>query len=190
MVEKKIIQKVRSGDEKAFRCLYEMYFYKVINYANKILHSREDSREAAQDVFIKLWNKRSELDPEQSVSGLIFRITKCLAIDRIRKRENDLKTLNITTAYEVGGLSLEREYLDEELYSVYRTILEKLPQKRKLIFELSRDKNLSYKEIAFKLNISTKTVEAQVRLALQQIRKDIKKYSDTLFISLVILFFS
>lgn len=153
------------------------------------MHSREDCREVAQDVFIKLWNKRTELDVDQSISGLIFTITRYLAIDRIRKEENNIRTLSISTAVGVSGQSLETEYLDEELYAVYRGIIEKLPEKRKYIFELSRDNHLSYKEIAQKLNISTKTVEAQIRLTLQQIRDDIKKYSDTLLISLIILFF-
>lgn len=177
MLDKKLIHEIRRGDEKAFRVMYELYFPKVVSYATKLLRSQEDSKEVAQDVFVKLWAKRYELDSSQSISGLIFRITKFLAIDRIRKQENELKMSNISMAFQVGGRSLEAEYLDAELNSVYLGSVEKLPNKRRLIFQLSRSKELSHKEISQKLNISTKTVEAQIRLALQQIREDIGKYS-------------
>ena len=187
MLERKVIKEINRGDEKAFRALYESYFPKVAAYAQKLLHSREDAREVAQDVFVKLWIKRRQLDSEQSISGLIYRITKFLCIDRIRKLEKTVKTATISTVVETAERSLEADYLSEELYSTYVTIIEKLPQKRKLIFELSRNKNLSHKEIAQKLNISPKTVEAQVRLALQQIRDGIKKYSTTV-ISMFVLF--
>lgn len=177
MLDKKLIHAIKRGDEKAFRVIYELYFSKVANYACRLLHSQEDSREIAQDVFVKLWTKRYELDPNQSVSGLIFKITKFLAIDRIRKQESNIKTFSISAAFEVSDRSLETEYLAKELHSLYFGSLKKLPRKRRLIFHLSRNRDLSYKEIAEKLNISTKTVEAQIRLALQQIREDIGKYS-------------
>ena len=189
MLNKKVICEIRSGDEKAFRVLYELYFFKVSNYAYKLLHSREDAREIAQDVFVKLWNKRCELDPEQSISGLIFRIAKFLAIDKIRKEVRAIKTSSISEAFEVEEKSLEADYLTNELHSIYLGIVEKLPVKRKLIFQLSRNSRLSHIEIAQELNISIKTVEAQIRLALQQIREEITRYSGTIHISLITLFF-
>lgn len=189
MLDKKLIYAVKRGDEKAFRVMFELYFSRVVNYAAKLLHSREDAREVAQDVFMKLWAKRYELDVNQSVSGLIFRITKCLSIDRIRMQESAIKTSDIAGALDVEDRSLESDYLHEELRSVYVGSLQKLPRKRRMIFHLSRNRNLSYKEIARRLNISTKTVEAQIRLALQQIRQDISKYSAVLapFIPFLIL---
>lgn len=156
--------------------MYELYFFKVINYARKLLYSEEDTRETAQDVFVKLWAKRYEIDPDQSISGLIFRITKCLCIDRIRMQAGNVKPSGISMAFEVAERSLEIEYLSKELHSVYQEIVNKLPEKRRLIFHLSRNEDLSHREIAQKLNISIKTVETQIRLGLQQIREDIRKY--------------
>lgn len=188
MIEGKLICAIKEGDEKAFRVLYESYFYKVINYSCKLLHSKEDAREVAQDVFVKLWNKREYLDPAQSASGLIFRMTKFLSIDRIRKYQNAFPTIALSDASDIAEPSFETAYLYEELHSAYDKIIAKLPQKRRIIFQLSRNENLSYKEIAEKLNISTKTVEAQIRLALQQIREDINRYSEALVILLIVLF--
>ena len=172
-----LVHSIKQGDEKAFRVMYESYFPKVINYAQKLLRSREDAREVAQDVFIKLWTKRYELDPNQSVAGLIFRITKFLAIDRIRKQEHNIKTSAFSGSFEISDRSLETEYMGKELHSIYLGSIQKLPRKRRLIFQLSRNRNLPYKKISQRLKISTKTVEAQIRLALQQIREDIGKYA-------------
>ena len=187
MKEQLLIAKIKRGDEIAFRNLYDLYFHKVLNYSYKILHSWEDAKEVTQDVFVKLWDKRAELNAEKSVSGFIFRITRFTSIDKLRKLNKQVDTLSISSAHNMVDRSMENELLDRELSSVYESIINKLPPKRKLIFQLSRDENLTYKEISEQLHISIKTVEAQIRLALQQIREDLKKYSSTLSMLLLIL---
>jgi len=182
MIRKSLILKIKKGSEYAFRELYDLYFYKVANYAYKMLHSKEDATEVAQDVFVRLWNKREQLDTEQSVEGLVFRITKFIAIDRLRKQQHLPQTFGISSAIDMSERSLENKFLDEELFNIYEQVLGRLPEKRRRIFQLSRDEHLSYKEIALRLNISIKTVEAQIRLALQQIREDLGAYTNKITI--------
>jgi RNA polymerase sigma-70 factor (family 1) len=182
-----IIRKINEGDDKAFRLLYELYFHKVLNYAQKFVHCQEDAREIAQDVFMGLWAKKTFLDPNQSISGLIFRMTKCMSIDWLRKQANKSRHINISSIPEQGARTLEEEILGAELNNVYNEILEKLPPKRKLIFQLSRDKNMTYNEIARELGLSPKTVEAQIRLALKQIRTGITNYSSSLIVAIIFL---
>lgn len=190
MTEGSLIKKITSGDDKAFRALYELYFHKTFNYAVKIIKSQEDALEITQDVFLKIWDKRGSLDPQQSLSGLIFRITKFLSIDRLRKQRNKIKFLNIVSTEDIGEHSIEQEIFGAELFDRYNEILAKLPPKRRLIFQLSRDNNLSYNEIARELHISPRTVEAQIRLALQQIRSEISNYSDSLLTAVLLGYFA
>ncbi|MDN5202178.1 RNA polymerase sigma-70 factor [Fulvivirgaceae bacterium BMA10] len=190
MKEKDLIKRIRKGNEKAFRSLYELYFNKVANYAFKLLRSEEDAREVAQDVFIKLWNMKEELEAEKPISGLIFKITKFTSIDLIRKQQANIRTIHLWETPLLGDCMPDSDLNGRELYAEYLKILSRLPEKRKRIFQMSRDENLSHKEIAAKLNISVKTVEAQIRLALQQIRKYLKDYSNTMMLALTTIFFS
>ncbi|MDN5210885.1 RNA polymerase sigma-70 factor [Fulvivirgaceae bacterium BMA12] len=189
MQEKDLVKRIRKGNEKAFRGLYGLYFHKVANYAFKLLRTEEDAGEVAQDVFIKLWNMRTELDPKKPVSGLLFKITKFTAIDFIRKQRSAVRTIHIGEMPVAVGHTFDHDLYGRELYDEYLKILNKLPEKRRQIFQMSRDENLSHKEIAAKLNISIKTVETQIRLALQQIRKYLKDYSSTMVVILALLFF-
>ena len=189
MREKDLIKRIRKGNEKAFRSLYGLYFHKVANYAFKLLQSEEDAREVAQDVFIKLWNMREQLEPNKSISALIYKITKFTSIDLIRKQQSTVRTVHIGNAPLFGNATIDNDLNVRELYAEYLKILDRLPEKRRRIFQMSRDENLSYKEIAAKLQISVKTVEAQIRLALQQIRKYLKDYSNTMVLVFAIIFF-
>lgn len=186
VVEGQVIEKIKAGSDKAFRTVYEMYFIKVFNYALKFIKSPEDAREIAQDVFVKLWDKRASLDSEQPISGLIFRIAKFLSIDRLRK-QSKVKFLELLPVHEKCVMNIEEDMHGVELYGVYNGILERLPPKRKLIFEMSRDHNMTYNEIAVKLHISPRTVETQISLALRQIRTEIVKYSDSMIVALVFI---
>lgn len=190
MQEKDLIKSIRKGNEKAFRSLYGLYFHKVANYAFKLLHSEEDAREVAQDVFIKLWHMRKQLEPNKSISGLIYKITKFTSIDLIRKQQSIVRTVHYGDAPLFEGCTIDNDLNGRELYAEYLKVLDRLPEKRRRIFQMSRDENLSHKEIAAKLQISIKTVEAQIRLALQQIRKYLRDYSNTMILALVINFFN
>ncbi|MEQ9286858.1 MAG: RNA polymerase sigma-70 factor [Cyclobacteriaceae bacterium] len=175
-----LIEKIRAGDTKALRQLYDAYFLRVVNFAYKLLHNKEDACEVAQDVFVKIWDIRKGLDEHKSVSGLIFRITKFKSIDLLRKAENRVGILGIEPSnnFFVNEQTAEQGLFAKELEEEYERALEGLPDKRRRIFRMSREDNLTYKQIADKLDISPKTVEAQIRLALQQIREGLAHHRD------------
>ncbi|TRX49677.1 RNA polymerase sigma-70 factor [Fulvivirga sp. M361] len=186
MREKDLIRKIRNGNEKAFRQLYTLHFHKIANYAFRLLRSEEDTREVVQDVFLKIWNKRRELNPETPLTHLLFKITKFTAIDAIRKQQTRPRIVPLGEAHQEYLLSFDNELNSRELQATYTKMLERLPEKRKRIFQMSRDENLSHREIAERLDISVKTVETHIRLALQQFREYLKDQSNTLM--LIILF--
>jgi len=171
-----LIEKIKRGDSKALRSLYDVYFIRIVNFSYKLLHNKDDACEVAQDVFMKIWDIRAGLDEHKSVSALIFRIAKFKSIDLLRKSESRIKlqTIDHSKNFLVDVGSADQNIFVEELKREYLSVINKLPPKRKLIFQMSRDQNLTYNEIAQKLNISPKTVEAQIRLALQQIKLDLE----------------
>lgn len=182
-----LIEKIRAGDTKALRQLYDAYFLRVVNFAYKLLHNKEDACEVAQDVFVKIWDIRAGLDEHKSVSGLIFRITKFKSIDLLRKAESRVSMHGIEPSnnFFVNGQTADQELFAKELEVEYEKVLVALPDKRRRIFSMSREENLTYRQIADKLGISPKTVEAQIRLALQQIREGLAHHKDDILFILL-----
>jgi RNA polymerase sigma-70 factor (ECF subfamily) len=173
-----LIKKIIKGDEKAFRSLYDLFFVRVVNFAFKFLHNRNEACEVAQDVFMKIWDMREELNENKSVSGFIFRITKLKSIDLIRKEESrvNLQFSDNLPDIFINDQSVDQNLIAEELNMEYVGIVNKLPAKRAQIFRMSRDECMTYKDISERLDISPRTVETQIRLALQQIKEDLSNH--------------
>lgn len=163
--------------ELKFQHFFIINFPKVKNYARMLLKSEIDAEDVAQDIFCKLWlQPEIWLDNEQNPDGYIFIITRNSVLNIFKHRQ-------IEQEYQEGFLEeriLEELIEDEgalkniyyeEMLIVIRLTLEKMPERRRLIFELSRFKGISYKEIAEKLNISIRTVQHQVYLALIEFKK-------------------
>lgn len=122
--------------------------------------------------FVKVWMYRKNLNPKIKISTQIFQIAKTVLIDEIRKearRSNKysfLKHFSLDTHQENGYNKLTTE----ELRIRIQHITSSLPPMRKRVFEMSRNENLTYKEISEKLSISVRTVDKHIELALRQIK--------------------
>ena len=163
--------------ELKFQRFFTENFPKVKNYAQMLLRSEIDAEDVAQDVFYKLWlQPEIWLDNEKELYNYLFIMTRNIIL-------NIFKHQQIEQDYQEGYLekavlhelmesedTLKNIYY-EEMLLVIRLTLEKMPERRRLIFELSRFKELSYKEIAERLNISIRTVEHQVYLVLIELKK-------------------
>ncbi len=174
-----LIAQIKQGNEKAFRQLFDRYYPPMIVSANYILKDKNVAQDAAQDVFVLLWKNRTKLSDTINIKAYLNRavINKALTILKVRKRhtgENELTLLQKEdTSNYVDGL-LE----NKELKNIIHKAIDALPEKRRIIFTLCRLQGLSHKEIAEKLNISTKTIENQMTQALKQLRVAIKKSYD------------
>lgn len=152
-------------------------FPKVKNYARMLLKSEIDAEDVAQDVFCTLWlQPEIWLDNERNPDGYIFMITRNRVLNIFKHRqiereyqEGFIEEKILEELIEDEG-TLKNMYYEEMLILI-RLTLEKMPERRRLIFELSRFKGISYKDIAGKLNISIRTVEHQVYLVLIELKK-------------------
>ncbi len=178
-----------SGDLNSFKKIYSLYFNRVYRFASRFSLSKEDTEEIVQDVFMKLWEKRSFIDQSKSLSGFLFTIAQNLVIDKIRKLVATKKLIEKANANElriVASESTEQLVNFYELSSIISKLIDELPSKRRTIFKLSREKCLTYKEISDILKISQGTVEKQMSKALHTLRVVLKtKYG--IFIDLLIL---
>ncbi|MFP4025019.1 MAG: RNA polymerase sigma factor [Thiohalospira sp.] len=187
--DKILVIKLKNNNRIAFEKIFKKYSERIYYFSYHYLKNKEESEEITQEVFVRLWNRRFDLKPELSFNSYLFMITKNAVIDLLRKRH---KETSINESYHNFNNDIEGqpdnslEY--NELNNIVKKSVEELPFKRRQIFLMSREKGLTYKQIALKLNISIKTVESHMRLALKQLKKSIgDKYDLTYILIIVIL---
>lgn len=173
---REIFEKIKKGDERAFEVLFSTYYKSLCNYAFRLLDENEGAEEVAQDIFVKLWEKRSTIDIETSLNNYLFRSVKnhCLNIIQHNKIKNQYSERVKDFAKQNHDYS--QYFIEPGLAAKIETSIHSMPEKRKEIFRLSREDGLKYKEIADRLNISIKTVEAQMGLALKYLRENLKEF--------------
>ncbi len=177
--DRELYQKLKIGDEKAFETLFHKYYASLCLYANQFLQDDDKSEEIVQDTFVKIWTKRKEISIDSSVKHYLFRTIRnqCInAIQHLKIRQKHAQKVLDDTKPETGSAYFMEIGLAEKI----EASIDSLPKKRQEIFRLSREEGLKYREIAEQLNISVKTVEAQMGLALKQLREMLKDYQDYL----------
>lgn len=168
----KIVRKMVNGDKKAFDMVFLHYYKKIYFYCINHFYSKEDTEELVQEIFVKLWLNRSSIDLKKNFESYLFTIAKNHIINDLRKKVNNKASIEAYHNRIKNSENLvEQEILYNELESQVYNAIKSLPEKRQEIFILSKIEGLTYKEIAAKLNISVKTVETHMKLALDYFKK-------------------
>jgi RNA polymerase sigma-70 factor (ECF subfamily) len=185
--DKELYLKLKGGDEEAFQTLFLKYYSAMCRFANQLLNDRELAEEIAQDMFVKIWEKRAFLNIETSVKHYFFRSVRNHCLNHIQHEKIKKQYANKIMEAAHQEINTEQYYLEIDLVKRIEKSIASLPPKRMEIFRLSREQGLKYKEIADKLGISVKTVEAQMGLALKYLREDLKDFSNYLLTLFVLL---
>lgn len=173
--EEILILLLKDDNTSAFEEIYNRYNRKVYAFAFKMLNSEDEANEIVQNVFVRIWEIRKNIDVKKSFNSYLFKISKNIILNQWRKNSNHQIYLN----HVISGTNLY--YLEEssieysELLSIMEELISRLPEKRKTIFLMSRNEGYSYKVIAEKLKISLNTVETQISRSLEFLRKELKK---------------
>ena len=165
---------VKKGDISSFNQLYNCYRIKLFNFVFRLLKNKEDAEEIVQDTFVKLWQNREAIDPEKISDNYIFTIARNSVLNALRKNHPPINSIEEKSIIEPAHNRTEEEVLFTDLSAHFQLIINKLPDKRKIIYNLSREKGYSNREIAEELNISVKTVEVQMTKALKFLKENIK----------------
>lgn len=165
--DRKLVAEFLKGKVKAFDLLYDQYSERLYRFAFMLLKNREDALDIVQETFLRIWKNRKDLSEEKSFKSYIFTVSYNITVDLLRKKLNERKyieTLEKNFGFSQQSIENKADFmiLDHQI----RDIIEELPPRRREIFKLSREKGCSNKEIAASLNISVKTVETQLNLAL------------------------
>lgn len=168
-----LLHKIKNhSDQAAFRQLYQLLFFRLYQFAFVYVKSKENAEEIVNDVFLRLWLKKDALGSIANINVYLYTAVKNAALNHLRDNkmiflsQSELKTDHFHLAVNPESL-----FITEELQKQVRNAIEQLPGRCKLIFKLVKEDGLSYKEVAKILDISVKTVDAQLYLALKKLSR-------------------
>lgn len=179
-----LAQKIALGDEKAFEEIYMRHYPKVFGYANQYMHNQEEARNVAQETFMDLWCLRESINSSLNLVSYLMVITrnKCLNLLRsemyAKKYTDYVMNKRMQIDYEALADVSAQRLIEAEITERIDNLLDMLPSKTKEAFILSRHEELTYAEIAEKMEVSVKMVEYRIMQALKYLRINLKDYFD------------
>ena len=180
--EKELIIRLKNGDKDAFTRIYEQYWKHLFGVAAHKIKDLSEAEEVVQDIFTDLWNRRETLELTSSLSAYLFVCVKYQVIKILAKRNHQLRYRNYFKGQDIqSDLSTEHWLRFEELRHQLANETEKLPQKCRLVFQLSREHGYSQAQIARELGISEKTVESHLTKALKNLRSSLGQFFSFFF---------
>lgn len=186
--EHELVIRLISGDEDAFCELYAAYKNRLLFFAMKFVKSQDFAEDIFQDAFTIIWQSRRFINPDASFSSYLYTIVRNRILNQIRDldKEDTLKEHILAQAIDYTDDTKEK-ILANDLREIINKALEKLTPRQREIFEMSREAQMSHKEIADALGISVNTVQEHISISLRTIRTFLSKYSDTYADLLLIL---
>jgi RNA polymerase sigma-70 factor (ECF subfamily) len=169
--EQLLVSELKNHNENAFRKLFDLYYQDIYGYSISLLKSKDLAEENVQEVFLKVWLHRENLNIEQSFKSYLFTIARNQAFNSLNKASNDeiLKEeifYSSQKSYDQGDYSVR----ESDCKKLKKEALKQLPPKRKQIFKMSRKQGKTYEEISQELGISVNTVKSQMSKALESLR--------------------
>jgi RNA polymerase sigma-70 factor (ECF subfamily) len=171
-----IIGRIRNGDVGQFELLFRSSYVSLVRYAKTLIKDHDTAEEIVQDLFFRIWQDKEKLHIESSLNGYLFRSVhnRCLHFiehNKVVERHAEEILYHQSEVQESPSDILNYKELQEKI----ARILERLPERCGKIFTMSRFEGLKYNEIAEKLSVSVKTVEANMGRALKEFRKELAR---------------
>jgi RNA polymerase sigma-70 factor (family 1) len=187
--EIELLEQLQKGDTEAYLALYQRYHVLVYQWALKLVKIPQLAEDLVQDVFLKVWQIRERLNPQQSFPAFIYRIARNKAFNLLKKisSDDDLR-LRVMTELSTTAESAENKLVWQQYEQLLKNAIEQLPQQRQKVFKLCRQQGKTYDEAAAELGISRNTVKEHMVMAVKNIKEYFYKYGDIAF--LFVLLFS
>ena len=165
-----LLQLIKNGDKQAFKYVFDTYFTALCRFMYLYLGDTQEAEDIASDIFASVWENRKKLEIRLTFKAYHFQAAKNRCLNAIRDRKATV-SLDDINGQDTPQVSITDSLETEELNNLIQEAILSLPEKCREVFLQSRTKNLTNQEIAESMDISVKTVEAQITKALKQIRK-------------------
>lgn len=183
-----LVEKLQKGDLEAFDRIFKKYGDRLFGFALSYLKSKEETEGLVQDVFLKIWENRKNLKRESSLKSYLFTIAYHDMCKLFRKKQIHEKFLEEKGFSQNATINLEEQLEYKATHEQVDRLIEKLPEKQKIIFIKSRKEGKSTREIAEEMNLAPGTVDNHISSALKFLRKHLSdnNFSLLLFFSIFI----
>jgi RNA polymerase sigma-70 factor (ECF subfamily) len=171
LTDNELVSLLEKGNSEAYAEIYQRYWAVLFRHARKMLQNDDEAKDLVQDIFTVLWAKVSELNLTGSLSSYLYSAVRYKVFDLIDKnkvRNNYFASLQEFIQH--GEYTTDHVIREKQLASLIEKEVAMLPSKMRQVFQLSRNNNLSHKEIAEKMEISDQTVKKQIHNAIRILR--------------------
>lgn len=178
--EKQLLRAMAQDERGALEQLYTRYWQHLFMAAYNVLKNKAACEDIVQETFLQLWQRRKSLDIQTSLEAYLFSMVRYTVFKYIKKEQTHS---HVFEALEdrLHYITPEDIVVEKNIRSQLTGIVNSLPEKCREIYRLSREEQLSHHEIATRLNISTKTVENHITIALKKIRFGITRMTGIFF---------
>lgn len=169
-----------ANDYPAFRQLFSLHYAQLCQYATRFVRCPQVAEEIVADVFLKLWRNRMQIEIYASFQPYCYRAVKNQALDYLKSRKRHENThCELTDEHHMPtgpDESPEQRIIDHEFDARFNRAIAQLPRQGQLIYRLSREQGLKYRDIATQLGLSIRTVEAHMNRSLHVLRNSLSGY--------------
>lgn len=170
--------------EEKVELLFRQYYSPLCKSLFRTLRDPSLAEDIVQEVFLKIWDKRATLSIDAGISAYLYRASYNTALNFLKSQKTNLDIEGLTETLR-DNENAEKDLNFQETEAHVLRAIGALPPKTKLVFSMSRFEELSYREIAERLDISLKSVEKHMGIALQKLRENLKEYLVILLLSLL-----
>lgn len=180
--ESRLIMLLKEDSEYAFQLIFDKHRNRIYKTAIKFLKSPIIAQDVVQDVFLKLWFERQNLEATKPLEAWLYTVAKHNILNKLRKVANDWKALDqLSNQILPVNNNTDHKLIDGQYQEKLKVSIAKLPEQQKLVFLLSRNNKLTYDQIGQKMGISPLTVKTHLSRALISIRKDLESIGILVF---------
>ncbi|HLK29754.1 MAG TPA: RNA polymerase sigma-70 factor [Puia sp.] len=174
--ERMILERLAAGDELALEEIYKSLWHKLFMASYNILHNKTACEDIVQDIFLQLWAKRTSINIKESLEAYLYSAARYQVFRYIRNHPTESHFFE-DVEERIADTSPEIMFQQKEIAKIVDDTVSRLPEKCRTIYKLSREEQLSHKEIAQLLHISTKTVENHLTIALRKLRTSLNRFA-------------
>ena len=186
-----LLEFCRNGNDKAFDIIFQRYFKPLYSLSLKYLRNPEVAEELVMDLMMWLWEKRTvDFCPDGNLKAYLFRAIRNSVISFFRKKTLATEPIDV---YHEETMEDSRQADHNQVYSeidnCFQQKLSELSPQRRKVYEMSREEEMTYPQIARKLNLSANTVKSHMSFSLNHLRKSMHEYLDVTTIMVVLSWF-
>lgn len=181
-----LLDQLKHGSERAFNTLYRMHSKMLLSNIRNLVKDNEIAKELLQDLYLKVWENRENIDTEKSFKSFLFTVARNMVYDFFRRASLDkrVKLKLIANALELYT-HVEEALTFKESTDILNTAVDALPQQCRQIYKLSRLEGKSHQEISLQLDISLSTVNNHLVKANRQIRSSLTHHGDVAILFII-----